>query len=88
MKPEPPAHSEQLNEHLQKNDKSKFLLKTLLNIAEYQRGEAMALYYEKYKDKEEEWAKTSAGSWSNASLSINYYYLCNQFYGFIFCNMR
>jgi hypothetical protein len=88
MKPEPPPHSEQLNESLAKNDELKLLLKTLQNLAEYERGQSMYQYYAVYKNKEEAWLKTSAGSWANASLSVNYYYLCNQFYGFIFCNMR
>ena len=45
MEGEPPTKLEQLNNYLGKNDKTKFLVKTLGNIAEYQRGEAMLEYY-------------------------------------------
>ena len=88
MDGEPPTKLEQLNNYLGKNDKTKFLVKTLGNIAEYQRGEAMLEYYKIHKNNEEAWAKTSAGSWANASLTLNYFQLCNQFYGFIFCTIR
>jgi hypothetical protein len=79
-----------MNAYLAKNDTTKMLAKTLENYAEYRRGEAMLEYQTTllHKKSNEEWAKTSAGSWVNASLSINYFYVCDQFYGLLFSNIR
>jgi hypothetical protein len=85
---EPPSKLEQLNAYLDKNDRTKVYAKTLLNFAEYNRGEAMYEYSKIVGRDDKEWKKTSAGSWANAILSINYFHICDQFYGLLFSNIR
>ena len=85
---EPPSKLEQMNTFLEKNDRTKVYAKTFMNYAEYRRGEGMYEYFQEVGKDNEAWEKTSAGSWANASLSINYFHICDQFYGLLFSNIR
>ena len=84
----PPPHNEQLNSFVDKSDKNKFLLTTLLNFTEYQLGEAYAMYQKIYGGSEEFWKTTRAGCANNALLAINYYHICNKYFGIIYSNIR
>lgn len=85
---EPPPHNEQLNEYWDKIDKTKFLLTTQLNFAEYQLGQAYTQHYDVRGKEEAFWVTTRAGCFANAQLAINYYHICNKFFGILYSNVR